>query len=117
MTTKSLNLKEICSIIKVCARNGVSELEYRELKVVFKTKESTVNESAVTQTSVAENFPGHLEDNDEVAPAPEEVVREEELRIKELELANMPVEDPAHYEELLATGKLDETINDIIDED
>lgn len=117
MTTKSLNLKEICSIIKVCARNGVSDLEYRELKVSFNTKKIAEVESAPTQTSVAKNFPEHLEDNDEVAEASEEVIKQEELRIKELHLANMPVEDPEHYEELLASGKLDEAIDDFTDED
>jgi len=105
--TKNLNCKDICSIIKECANHGVVDFKYQELQVSFKAKEITQVVSTTSQVSEEEIPDSYIEQIEK------ENLYEEELILKEQELANMPIEDPEQFEEMLANGSIGDVIDDL----
>lgn len=86
----ALSVDNICSIIKLCSSSGVSELEFRELKVSFKDKKilepfvvpSTFHGPESNQTEINED-----QEFEEAAAL--------EADLKALEMQNLFLEDPA----------------------
>lgn len=113
-----LNLEEICSIIEKCKEHGVSEFSYQELKISFQARTDLANhELTSTQARVDDLI--QIDDEETFHKENEEFsLKQQELIAKEVQWANMPLEDPVQYEEMLATGKGNETLDDLtLDED
>lgn len=89
----ALDVEGICRILKACHDSGVSEFSFEKLKVKFGP--SQVTEEMVTPVAphVAREFEA-------------EAIAQAEMKIKEDQLANLPLEDPLRYEELIAEGDL-----------
>jgi hypothetical protein len=99
----NFNMTELCSLIKECASSGVSELTLEPFRVVFseQKKEATTTPPAYfyAQTSVEQDRQ-KLDDD--------EVLLKEELRLREDQLSNALLEDPAEFERLLMAGELED---------
>ena len=104
---KNLNCKDICSIIKECAKNGVAEFKYQTLQVSFKAKEIIEVDSHPVQVSTEEIPENYIEEVEK------EHVHQEELILKERDLANMPIEDPEQFEKMLAEGSIGDVVDNL----
>lgn len=92
MGKKILESSEICSIIKACGESEVSELKFGDLSIKFGRSASHLNPEPVLDRSIEQ----------EQTRIQDEVLVQDELMSREDELANMLVEDPVRYEEMLA---------------
>jgi hypothetical protein len=90
----ALDVDGICRILKVCHDSGVTELTFAGLKVKFHL-DKIVTEEMVTPASpeVVRTFEA-------------EAIAQAETKIRNDQLANLPLEDPLKFEELLAQGEL-----------
>lgn len=104
-----MTVENLCAILKACTESGVSELKFEGLEVSF---------WGPTQT-----LPQAFNLSPEVIAAQEQVSQdvsvEQEVRSREDELAEMLVNDPEKFEDLLASGDLIESskAGDRVDEE
>lgn len=101
----SLDVSSVCRIIETCSKAGVTKLSFEGLTVELGGKEIPA------PAEVIQDIP---EARTQVEA--EEIARSEVL-VKEDQVANLILEDPARYEELMAQGELtderaEETEND-----
>lgn len=101
----SLNftMTELCSLIKECGSSGVSELTLDPFRVVF----SDIKKEATT-TSLPHFYAQTSVEQDRQKLDDEEVLLKEELRIRQDQLSNALLEDPAEFERLLMSGELED---------
>lgn len=102
-----LSAADVCEIIKTCAREGVGKLIYGSLDVEFAPR--VVTDVAIPPGSeVARPLtPEEKRQLDlELAEAEKKAKLELELLYKRERLDNMVIEDPAQFEELIASGDL-----------
>lgn len=104
---KNLTAQEICSIIKECARQGVAEMTYGELHVKFQPLGEREEAPAHVPPSQRVRVPAKTLDKIE-----SDSLRNDELAVKEDDLAQMLIEDPAQYEKLVLQGDLADDAND-----
>jgi len=86
--SRRLTAQEVCSIIKACGDTGAVELKFEDLHISFQAGKEV--ESVPTHHST----PGPGEET-------RHMIRDEAI-LKEIELANMALENPTGYEDLLA---------------
>jgi restriction endonuclease Mrr len=103
MMSSELNVKDVCEIIAACATNGVSMLKYGTLEVQFKESRTPCKEKIEDQ---------HIEltsqgPEKEVPPMSPEVLQKIEQDMKQAELEQMLINDPAQFEELISAGEID----------
>lgn len=103
MTSSELNVKDVCEIIAACATNGVSMLKYGPLEVQFK-------ESHAPSKEKKEDQPIELTSQgpeNEVPTMSPEVLQKIEQDMKQAELEQMMLTDPAQFEELISAGEIE----------
>lgn len=102
MTSSELNVKDVCEIIAACATNGVSMLKYGALEVQFKehnpSKEKVQDQPIELTSQGPEN---------EVPTMSPEVLQKIEQDMKQAELEQMMLTDPAQFEELISAGEIE----------
>ena len=105
-----LTAKGICDILKVCRRAGVQSLDFQELHVKFhadgeakleRSPSDFVRASEMSAVSVS-------------SPVGEdETLVKDEIRLREEQLSQLDMEDPAGYERLVLSGEMnDEATHD-----
>lgn len=99
--------KDICAIIKECAKSGVLSLKFGELQVEFeKTALSNQTQAPEQVSQVVSVFPAP-KDNEE-----NEVIEQAKIQdtadALEDELATLQITDPHEYEELMFQGALED---------
>ena len=105
-----LNANDICKIIKACSSHGVTEFSCQSLTISFEAREKELTENELPSSKVIEEAPENSEQE-------LKALREEELLQKEFELSIMEIENPSEYEDLMASGILEDTVNSIIEEE
>jgi hypothetical protein len=108
MQKKALDTDGICSIIEACSRAGVAELKFGSLHVSFLPKleqaQRVVWESAsAPSSSDAAHSDAIQKTNDE------ERLMFDEKALREQQLDEMMITDPLAYEELIASGELEDS--------
>jgi len=100
MTTNKINLstKQICAIIKLCNKAGVSSLSYEGLNITLHRNES--NEKAPISQAVGQTVPLPINTQSER-------ITKDELNAKDIELEELYLTDPLAYEEMLIRGELE----------
>jgi len=108
----SFKRQDICAIIEKCKDCGVSEFQMGQLKFSFNAREKVITD-----------LPSPLKDNEgpkynslditpeiqrDIDESNEDAKLEAELIEREYELSTMHIADPEGYEELVATGKIEE---------
>lgn len=101
-TISKLTCKEIIDIIKCGNEEQVEKLTFGDLSVQYQAR-------CIELTDSMEAGPLPIS---ELENAMESYTSEQELKIKEEELALLAIENPAEYEEALARGDLTENDND-----
>lgn len=102
-----LNVKNVCEIIKACGSAGVSKLKFGDLELEFHIREEkqeitqTIPMYSVSHTYQDDNSQGP--ESDSVSP---ELLQKQEAELKQQEVSEMLITDPAAYEELLFSGAL-----------
>jgi len=99
------NIEEICTIIKECAASGVSKLKFGDLDISFfaeKEKERLV----LDQSSINYNLPSP-EKIEEIILNQEELTSPEELQHRETQMANMEIENPLQFENMLTHDEVE----------
>jgi len=90
---KNLTVRELKAIISLCSNRGVSELKYGSLSLrfgdVIQNKNTARCTSIVTQNRIDE-----------------ETTEQDEANLRERQLSEMLIDNPAMYEELLAQNEL-----------
>lgn len=99
---KPISLKELAKIIKICKNDGVSSLEYGNLKISMITPEKGIMTPA-PQASASAKKASQITEKANVQSQYDDVQQV---------LETLHVEDPVRYEALLMQGALgDEKIN------
>jgi len=98
-----LNVKDVCEIIAACATNGVSMLKYGTLEVQFKDSHTPCKEKIEDQP-IEIHSQGPEKEIPTMSP---EVLQKIEQDMKQAELEQMLVTDPAQFEELLSSGEIE----------
>lgn len=109
----SLNASDICKIIKQCSSCGVTEFSYQSLTITFEAKEEIEPEEITPSSKVIEEAQEPIN----LTEVEKKAIREQELIQKELELSTMELEDPYEFENLMATGALEATVDQIVEEE
>ena len=92
-----LGVTEICDIIRTCNENNVCNLHYHNLDISFLAGK-LVDQHSGKFVESQENLVKHAEEN----------LVEENLKLQEENLANLHIEDPARFEDMLANEELEE---------
>lgn len=96
-----LNVENLCAIIEVCGRCGVSELELEKLKIKFHHVKNTAHTMpTVVPTAQGQEKVAEISKDFDLPP-------KMEAEIKQAQLDYMMVEDPVAYEDLLLSGDLE----------
>lgn len=105
-TKTVFNVEQVCAIISKCAESGVTELKFGDLHVSFQPKSEQTTQAATwarpahhSDTEISEEL---LRQTDK------ERLEQDERRFREEQLAEMMLTDPLAYEELLASGELED---------
>lgn len=102
---------DLCAIIETCTNHGVRSFEYGSLKLDFGAKLAPPGSSATHP--VGDEIPAPHPAGDAI-PAPDhdkinqETLEADELRFREEELLNAPIENPVLAEQLLIDGELED---------
>lgn len=104
---KNLTASEICSIIKECARQNVAEMTFGELHVKFQPLGERIEVPGPSANHLRVRVPAKTLEKIET-----EAVKQGELAVKEDDLAQMLIDDPAQYEKLLLQGDLTDDADD-----
>jgi len=100
---KSLTSKQICDIIKYCKDSGVISLEFRDLKVKFSDQgEHYTDDEAYIYDSKSEGSENQIH---------EDTILQDEIDIREDQLAMADVENPELYDELRELNELEGAVN------
>lgn len=102
----NMELKDLCQLIRECGRAGVTELTLDPVRVVFspkpteQEKNTSIAWAPAAKTSAATNSPEQNELD----------LMRAELSLREDQLANVLLEDPAEYERLMMAGELEDAV-------
>lgn len=99
MAKPFLSGEEICKIIGVCSKNGVSEFTYDTLYFTFGSKSAPC---PAPQVSIPENIILEQQKIEEKT-----ALLQEEIKTKEEQVAELMVADPYLAEKLMAEGELE----------
>jgi hypothetical protein len=94
--------KEICSIIKVCVKSNVKELELDTFKVSFFGPQGNLNEADIPHPIIGK------ESEKLMTQINESTLASLEQSSKQDQLESMAITDPVQYEELLLSGDLED---------
>lgn len=110
----------MCAIIETCKQYGVTAFRYGGLDLTFGNTELPPSPGSSTPHRTAETIAVHPVG--ETMPAPDhdqinrETLEEEELRLREEEILNAPIENPVLAEQLIIDGELEDADSDEPDE-
>lgn len=99
METSQLSAKDVCSILSTAKKFGVQSLEFSSLKVVFHP--TTVEKKITVESPQEKQILAEVD-----REVHEANLANETSRLRQEEIANLLVTDPAKYEELLIQGEL-----------
>jgi hypothetical protein len=102
---KTLKSSEVCSIVKACHDAGVRVLKFSGLELEFFTN------AKPTTLEANEYFPDKAQSEVKRAETlleAKENLEQEAAAIKQMQLDQMLIEDPAQYEHLLLAGELED---------
>ncbi len=95
-----LKTEEVCRILEACAKSGVSELMFRTLTVRF---DRPVEQTVVKLPDTA---PAQVRaDQEKMA---KESLLQDEIQVREDQIADLMITDPVTAEELIRSGELEE---------
>jgi predicted Mrr-cat superfamily restriction endonuclease len=106
----SLNSTDICAILRACREAGVSELEFGTLRVTLGKTARIVQEEAAQSLATETEISAH-----QVKQA-REAFELDELRMREDQLAELLITDPARAEQMLIDGELEDVTDGEPDE-
>lgn len=95
----TLSVAEICSIIKICGKSGVSEFKYEGLHAVFGEKPTPESKQEVTAIKTPELTSEQVE-------AEKQYILDQEAEQKDLETAELLLTDPEKFEDMLTNDEL-----------
>jgi hypothetical protein len=98
---KELSVKEICEIIQTGASHGLATLKWAGLELTFK---ETHPPSQVTTIPIETHSQGPEKDVPLISP---EVLQKIEQDMKQSELEQMLINDPALFEEMISNGDIE----------
>lgn len=101
-----LSTKEVCRIIKLGKKAGLSELKFGELHVSFKSPIEQVAKATMRQPRIPSVPVKAPTENTQ-----KEALAQDELRLREDQLAMALIEDPVRYEQLLRDGELSDELD------
>jgi hypothetical protein len=102
-TKCALSAQEICDIIRACGEQGVAELKFGDLQVVFPPKwGSWPGQKPLSFASSSEAALSEAQTTQIAA----ETLEKEAISLKEDQLAELALTDPLEYERLLSEGEL-----------
>ena len=109
---RDLKANDICGLIEVCGRSGVASMKWGDLELTFQTelKEQHLTQQAwpvpisplSADTEISEAKHKNYDDFQRTR------LESDEQRLREDQLAEMLLTDPVQYEELLASGELED---------
>lgn len=105
---KYLSSISICRIIQSCRACGVSELKFGDLHVTFGKPAETAPMAFFGPVDSGPTKPSDTEISAIQEKVSQEALVQDEAREKHERLAQMLIEDPAQFEQLLQSGRLDE---------
>lgn len=118
--TRCLSVSEVCSIIEVCGKAKVTSLKLGDLQVEFGSQAPSppplMHESspwapfipqARALASASPSTPA-TEIADTLAKEAERALAQDELNVRKDQLAQIGIENPVAYEEMINNGELDE---------
>lgn len=97
---KELTSYGICEIIKQCGESGVAEFKYGNFHITFQAR----NGECIDETPY--QSPGQVTAIAKVLDE-DELIKLDEINAKEEDLAQIKLQDPLQYEELLACQEFD----------
>jgi restriction endonuclease Mrr len=100
---EDLNVKEVCEIITTGATNNLLSLKWKGLELTFK-------ESHTPRKEIQEDYAieAHSQGPEKEPTMSPEVLQKIEQDMKQAELEQMLINDPAQFEELLSTGEIED---------
>jgi hypothetical protein len=109
MTTKKANLspEDVCVIIQKCAECGVAELKFSGLEVKFGREPAPREEMLAHSPAVNLNEVLSQGPESETQTMSPELLQKSEEDLKQEQLAEMVISNPAEFEELLFTGVIE----------
>jgi len=97
-----LSTQSVCSIIETCARYNVAKLQFRDLMLEFGQKPEQPPPGRTTATTVADMTEQEHQEQTKQALA------EDELSLREQQLEELKITDPAEYERQIRDGELED---------
>lgn len=108
MSTEKLGLSsvEVCSILQSCAQHKVMELKFQDLQVSFsKPTETLPGEASVGATS---RPPVKAMTDQQHSNNARAALEQDELLLREQQLEELKITDPAEYERQIRDGELED---------
>ena len=116
----SLSVGEVCDILTLCRTAGVAKMKFRDLDVEFSPKgpEPTIITQSLSDLTIPElterykklkkpvSTPPATDLAEQQAQAAEKALVADEIELREQQLAELWVTDPAKAEQLLMSGEL-----------
>lgn len=100
---KELSVKDVCEIIHAGASNGLATLKWAGLELTF--KEAHTPGQVLPPQAIEENSQGPEKDIPEISP---EALQKMEQDVKQAQLEQMLITDPAQFEEMISTGDIED---------
>lgn len=104
LSRMDLNLKDVCLIMKAAARFGVSEVQWSGLVLKFQPGQAVFSPQSLPPSKATS---GQIEPD---------ALKAEEARIRERQVEELIIDDPARYEELLSQNLLEDDTDAIAEE-
>ncbi len=104
---KSFTSQEICEIISECGKSGVENFEFFDLHMTFQTKKSTWGDQITPLPGLfTTQSPGQVTAIS--SPNDNSLVKSNETNATQDEIAEMQLQDPFQYEQLLAQKEFED---------
>ena len=101
------NGEDICNILDACARNGVTRIKLEGFEAELVVSIPHIERIVEPQPTSAEEVRGNTIQAQQVVE--NQSLEEQELALKEEQIAEMLIVDPLRAEELMAMGELEPT--------
>jgi hypothetical protein len=95
-----LTPRDVCEIIRVCSETGVHRISFAGLRVSFKGGHPEDKEREFTPVKETPEVVAAAEKHDE------ETRKQDDLRARDLQMAEIAIVDPLQYEELMEQEEL-----------
>lgn len=101
MDKSFISVEDLCKILESCSKMGVAVLKFRDLEVSF-TSPQSIGPSGQKLPEITENVIREQNQSEKSS------VFEDEMDLREQQIAELLITDPLRAEELMAQGDLKE---------